>query len=76
MLDAAHGFTFRNACTTCAQNKCLYVNTINSTSQNFYSLSSIVWTLKSTEYRGMGREKLDRQKINTEFLWRNLLGKS
>jgi len=31
------------------KNKCLYVNTIKTTSQNLYSLSSIVWTLKSTK---------------------------
>lgn len=34
------------------KNKCLYVNTIKTTSQNLYSLSSIVWTLKSTKIQG------------------------
>jgi hypothetical protein len=39
------------------KNKCLYVTTIKSTSQNLYSLSSIVWTLKSTKIQGDGYEK-------------------
>lgn len=44
------------------RNKCLYVNTVKSTSQNFYSSSSIVWTLQSTEYRGMGMRKTGQTK--------------
>lgn len=39
------------------KNKCLYVNTIKSTSQNLCSLSNIVWTLKSTKIQGDGYEK-------------------
>jgi hypothetical protein len=39
------------------KNKCLYVNTKKSTSQNLYSLSSSVWTLKSTRIQGDVYEK-------------------